>query len=161
VRRTLGLRRIGAHIDQDNFVMFNPNQRSLAACMQELRDFQKAQGLDTRRIVTSQDEVVRKHAYETLAVHNVPEGFTKTRLPVFFEGATTLYISSAAPGATVEPHSHDEGDGIRVMLTGSIRFGERELRAGDWMFGPAGQKYEFTVGPTGASMFYCYACCCA
>lgn len=140
---------------------FNPNQSSLAGCMQELREIQKNFGIDPKKILTSRDEGVRKLAYHELNVANVPQGFTKTRLPVFFEEATTLYISAGAPGIKVPDHSHDEGDGIRFMISGSIHYGDRELVQGDWMFVPAGVPYSFEVGPMGAVMCYCYSCCCA
>lgn len=141
--------------------MFSPNSKSLTRCIEELRAFQSSSGLDAKRIVTSRDSIVQRAAYDQLLVTNVPGGFTKTILPVFFDGPSTLYLSSGAPNSKVEAHSHDEGDGIRVMIAGSIRYGKEELRQGDWMFVPAGQKYEFSVGPQGATMFYCYACCCA
>lgn len=141
--------------------MFDPNSKSLAACLAELRDFQKSAGIDPRRIVHSRDPRVAKALYADLKVANVPEGFSKTMLPVFLPRESTMYLSSAAPFAKVPRHSHDEGDGIRVMVSGSIRYGDIELTEGDWMFVPAGAPYEFEVGPRGATMFYCYCCCCA
>lgn len=139
---------------------FNPNTSDLATCIAELREIQEKYSINPKRIITSRDDTVRELAYSVLAVKNVPEGFTKTRLPVFFDGATTLYISSAAPGAKAPKHSHDEGDGIRLMIGGSIHFGKAELTQRDWMFVPAGVPYEFEVGPQGAIMAYCYQCCC-
>ncbi len=141
--------------------MFNPNQKSLASCVQELRAIQKEFGIDTGKIVHSKNPTVAKLMYDKLAVRNVPEGFTKTMLPVHIDGASTLYISSAAPHAKVPRHSHDEGEGIRFMVSGSIHFGDLELTEGDWMYMPAGAEYEFEVGPRGATMCYCYSCCCA
>jgi hypothetical protein len=140
---------------------FNPNQRDLAACLEDIRAIQKEHGIDPKKIVTSRDPVVAKLAYTKLAVQNVPPGFTKTMLPVFMPRESTLYISAGAPGTKVPSHSHDEGDGIRFMISGSIHYGDRELTEGDWMFIPAGVPYEFEVGPRGAVMCYCYSCCCA
>lgn len=139
---------------------FNPNTSDLKTCIADLRAVQEKYSINPKKIITSRDDTVRKLAYDLLAVKNVPDGFTKTRLPVFFDGATTLYISSAAPGAKVPKHSHDEGDGIRFMIGGSIHFDRFELTQGDWMFIPAGVPYEFEVGPQGATMAYCYQCCC-
>lgn len=140
---------------------FNPNKSTIERCIVQLREVQAKHKINTKTILTSRDPICRKLAYSTLNVENVPEGFTKTMLPVFFEDATTLYISSGAPGAVVPEHSHDEGDGIRFMISGSIEYGDKELTEGDWMFVPAGAKYSFKVGPRGATMFYCYSCCCA
>lgn len=58
-------------------------------------------------------------------------------------------------------HSHDEGDGFRFIVSGSILFDGRELHAGDWMFIPKGKTYSFKVGRSGVGICYCYACCCA
>ncbi|MEP3476420.1 MAG: cupin domain-containing protein [Hyphomicrobiales bacterium] len=140
---------------------FNPNQSTIKECISELYEVQKINNIDTTRIITSRDHGMKQLSLETLSVENIPQGFVKTRLPVFFETPTTLYISTGAPGVKVPSHSHDEGDGIRIMISGSIHYGEKELTQGDWMFIPAGVPYEFEVGNQGATMCYCYGCCCA
>ena len=72
-----------------------------------------------------------------------------------------MFISVGNPGTKVPRHIHKEGDGIRFIAGGSIIYNGQELVAGDWMFIPKGEAYEFQVGPYGATMGYCYACCCA
>lgn len=139
---------------------FDPNKSTLSACLSEIRKIQEKIGLEANRIITSRDEIIRKNS-RLFEVTNVPEGFRKERLPLHLPKESTLYISTGAPGTKVPRHSHDEGDGIRFMISGSIQYGDRELTAGDWMFIPAGADYEFTVGPRGATMCYCYCCCCA
>jgi quercetin dioxygenase-like cupin family protein len=139
---------------------FDPNKSTLSACLSEIRKIQEDIGLDTSRIITSRDEVIRKNS-KLFEVRNVPEGFKKVRLPLHLRNESTLYISTGAPDTKVPRHSHDEGDGIRFMISGSIQYGDKELTAGDWMFIPAGAEYEFVVGPYGATMCYCYCCCCA
>lgn len=139
---------------------FNPNSKSLAACIAQLEEFRKARGLDEKAIITSLDlpDIWRT---KELAVSNVPGGFNKIILPFFTDGPATFYISSAGPYVEVPRHSHDEGPGIRVIMSGSITYKDRELEAGGWMYLKAGAPYEFKVGPRGVSMFYCYQCCCA
>ncbi|RBP50754.1 cupin domain-containing protein [Arenicella xantha] len=141
--------------------MFNPNQSTLASCIENILSMQKEAGINSREIVHSRQPKIRKLMYKALAVDNVPKGFTKTLLPVYFESASTMYISSGAPYTKVPKHSHDEGAGIRFMISGSIHFGDVELTQGDWMYIPAGAGYEFEVGPQGATMCYCYQCSCA
>lgn len=111
-------------------------------------------------IITSRDPMVRA-VQEKLRISNIPNGFKKWQLPVYMDGASQFFLSIGAPDADVPPHSHDEGDGLRVVIGGSIIFKGVELTEGDWMFIPKGKKYDFKVGPGGASMFYCYRCCCA
>jgi len=128
-------------------------QRVEAAC--------KASGLDLAKdIVTSKDTAVKK-TIGNLTVKNIPGGFSKFQLPVIFDGPTQTYMSFGAPNTVVPLHSHDEGAGLRVIMFGSILFKGQELTSGDWMYIPAGKKYEFEVGPMGVGVFYCYRCCCA
>ncbi len=139
---------------------FNPNTKKLAVCIAELEKFRKARGLDEKAIISSLD-LPDLWQTEQLAVSNVPGGFNKIILPFFTDGPATFYISSAGPYTKVPKHSHDEGAGIRVIMSGSIIYNDKELKEGDWMYLKAGAPYEFTVGPRGVSMFYCYQCCCA
>ena len=140
-------------------VAFNPNQRTLADCQAEIRKFQQRKGIKTDRIITSRMVNIWKEP--DLSVKNVPGGFNKAILPIYFETGSTFYISSAGPGVTVPKHSHDEGPGLRFIVSGSIIFDGQELSEGDWMYLPAKAPYEFVVGPRGVTMCYCYCCCCA
>jgi quercetin dioxygenase-like cupin family protein len=139
---------------------FNPNQVTFDEGVERLRRATAKAGLDVGRVVTSRDPEARA-AQELLAVTNIPGGFTKWQLPVYLQSASQLFISVGQAGADVPEHSHDDGDGIRFIVGGSIIYRDQELTTGDWMFIPAGQKYSFKVGPLGAVMCYCYCCCCA
>jgi hypothetical protein len=139
---------------------FDPNRLTLAEGMDLIKNIQKEIGIDTGEIFTSLDLEEPKRV-DGFATSNVPGGFSKWALPTFFEGPTLQYMSYAGPGVHVPDHSHDEGAGLRVIMSGSIIYDGRELREGDWMFIPAGRKYSFKVGERGVGMFYCYSCCCA
>ncbi len=95
-----------------------------------------------------------------LKVDNIPAGFKKWQLPIVL-GPSQLFISIGAADAEVPEHSHDEGDGIRFIMSGSIIYNGKELNAGDWMYIPKGKRYSMKVGPFGATMCYCYCCSCA
>ena len=140
---------------------FDPNQLTFD---EGLKRIQRASDLAQikleRRILTSKDEDVAKLT-DVLKVNNIPEGFHKWQLPVYLEGPSQLFISTAAPGSTVPKHMHRDGDGIRFIISGSVIYNGQELSAGDWMFIPAGLAYSFDVGKFGATMGYCYCCCCA
>lgn len=110
------------------------------------------------RILTSRDADVVK-ACNLLAVDQAPKGFIKWQLPFFLEGGQ-FFITSANPGANIGEHTHPD-EGVRFIISGSIEYDGIELNAGDWMFIPKDKSYSFKVGPHGASMFYCYPCCCA
>lgn len=140
---------------------FDPNQVTFEEGAARVRAVADRLGLlDRRQVLTSRDPEALE-ATRLLTVSNVPGGFTKWQLPVLLERPSQLFVTVAAPGAAVEEHSHDEGDGIRFIAGGSIVFEGFELSAGDWMFIPAGARYSFKVGALGAVMCYCYCCCCA
>jgi redox-sensitive bicupin YhaK (pirin superfamily) len=138
---------------------FDPNQSSLAACLERIDSFRRKNKLGTQSILTSKDIDIWKE--EALHVSNIPGGFNKAIMPFYTDGPATFYVSAAGPGVKVPKHSHKEGAGIRFIVSGSIFWGGHELSEGDWMHMPAGAEYEFVVGPRGVSIFYCYQCCCA
>jgi hypothetical protein len=98
---------------------------------------------------------------KALSIELSNPGFQKWQLPVAFDGiGAQFFVTVAQPGAHVGEHSHDEGDGIRFIVSGSITHNGEELSAGDWMYIRKGAKYSMTVGHLGATMCYCYQCCC-
>jgi hypothetical protein len=142
-------------------VAFKPNALTFEQGIQRIESALEKTGLRLgKKILTSRDPRVREAA-EVLKVKNIPGGFKKWQLPVYLNGPSQMFLSIGAPDVDVPAHSHDEGDGLRVIIGGSILYDGRELTEGDWMFIPMGEKYKFKVGPGGASMFYCYRCCCA
>lgn len=111
-------------------------------------------------IVTSRDPEMND-LREKLSIKLENPGFKKWQLPVALDGVgAQFFVTVASPGASVGEHSHDEGDGLRYIVAGSIEYNGQELHSGDWMFIPKGARYSMNVGPMGASMFYCYQCCC-
>jgi len=137
---------------------FDPNRLTLANCIANAQNALTMARIDIKqKIITSRDEGVLE-LKERLKTTNVPNGFHKWQLPVYLQDPSVMFITVGEPGAKAEPHSHDEGAGIRFIAGGSIIYGDKELTAGDWMFIPAGVSYEFQVGPLGAVMCYCYCC---
>ncbi|EWZ43562.1 hypothetical protein IWW34DRAFT_744967 [Fusarium oxysporum f. sp. albedinis] len=112
------------------------------------------------RILTSRDkEAVALCNLLGVPREQLPAGFTKWQLPFYLDGGQ-FFITSTAPNAEVDEHSHDN-DGVRFIMSGSVYYDGIELNAGDWMYIPKEKRYSLQVGPLGASMCYCYACCCA
>jgi len=139
---------------------FDPNRLAFARCTELVDQAVQSVRLDTKsRIVTSRDPQVLQ-LRKTLETSNIPSGFQKWQLPVYLSKPSHLFATIAEPGAKVGSHSHNEGEGIRFIVSGSIIYNGQELTAGDWMFIPAGVPYSFEVGPYGAMMCYCYCCCC-
>jgi len=141
-------------------VAFKPNALKFEDGVKRVQEAIYSSGLSLKgKILTSRDKELEP-LLDALEVKNVPAEFKKWQLPFVFD-RSQLYISVGNPGADVPKHSHDEGDGLRYIVSGSILYNGKVLNAGDWMFIPKGVSYEFKVGKLGATMFYCYQCCCA
>jgi hypothetical protein len=138
---------------------FNPNQVSFYEGAVRAEGVARKLKIDRSRILTSQDKRLDEIKRE-LRVTNVPDGFRKYQLPFVFDKAQ-FFISYAPADADVPSHSHDEGDAVRFILDGSISHDGVELKSGDWMYIPQGVAYQLKIGPRGATMGYCYQCCCA
>lgn len=139
---------------------WNSNELTFQQGLKRIVEENKKAGFDySRQITTSQDKEA-KSAVDGLKFPYVPDGFTKFQLPFALNSPTQMFISVGAPGTKVPEHSHDEGDGVRFIVNGSIKYNGKELKTGDWMYVPKGKKYSFEVGPLGATFFYCYECCC-
>jgi hypothetical protein len=140
---------------------FNPNQLTFEEGVERIkRASADAHVKLGRGILTSKDPEVLK-VTNVLKVDIIPDGFQKWQLPFYLDKPSQMYISAGAPFTRVAKHSHNEGDGVRFIMSGSILYNGKELTAGDWMFIPAGEPYSFQVGPFGTLMCYCYCCCCA
>jgi hypothetical protein len=140
---------------------FNPNRLTFDEGLERIREvIGKADFKSDGRVITSRDDGIAE-VLDALKVDNVPAGFQKWQLPVYLDSPSQLFVTFAEPRAKAARHAHDEGDGIRFVAGGSIRFDGKDLGPGDWMFIPRGQEYDFEVGPYGALMCYCYCCCCA
>jgi len=140
---------------------FNPNAKTLSYCLEKLKTANAKAGFSQTGTITTSRDNSSKRAAQFLKVTNVPKGFKKFMLPVHMADTCVMYTSVGAPDTKVATHSHDEGDGFRFIVSGSIIYKDQELTSGDWMHIPAGKKYAFTVGLLGVTMFYCYRCCCA
>ena len=131
---------------------FQPEDITFQEGLQRIRGArQKIRASEEDRILTSRDPGVSETS-EDLSVRGLPEGFQMWQLPVVV-GHTLQFIGVAAPGARMPAHRHNQPV-LRVILSGSITYEDKELTAGDWMYVPAGQQYSFEVGRLGATFFY-------
>ncbi|MDY0417014.1 cupin domain-containing protein [Enterobacter sp. 170198] len=140
---------------------FKPNKLTFAEGLKRIENaFAKEKMKYPTSIITSRDANLAK-VCNALKVDNVPLGFKKWQLPVHLEMASQFFISVGVADTAVPLHSHDEGDGFRLIMSGTIIYNGIELTEGDWMFIPKGKSYDFKVGEKGVTLFYCYSCCCA
>jgi redox-sensitive bicupin YhaK (pirin superfamily) len=106
----------------------------LARCQEFVDQAISSIGMEMRaQILTSRDSRSRQ-LRDQLETKNVPGGFRKWQLPVYLSEPSYLFITVAEPGARSTEHSHDDGDGIRFIISGSINYADQELTARDWMF---------------------------
>ena len=71
-----------------------------------------------------------------------------------------FYVSVGEPSTKVEAHAHSDGDGLHIVASGSVLFGDFELTSGDWLYVPKGEKYSFEYGLNGAITIQAHCCCC-
>lgn len=110
-------------------------------------------------ILTSRDPGMDQLRYE-LRREPMPAGWLSWQLPVYLLSSPTFFfLQSAAPGAVLPEHSH-ETDQLRVVLSGGMIYNGLELRSGDWMFIPRGEKNKYTLSaslnPGGCTVMYAY-----
>ena len=106
------------------------------------------------RILTSRDEGVAE-AQEELRRTPMPAGVEQWQVPIVAgAGQDVLWFrSKMAPGAKVPQHSHKTGL-FRIVIEGTLKVGEVELKPGDWMFVPAGKPYSLEAGLDGCLVMY-------
>jgi quercetin dioxygenase-like cupin family protein len=103
-------------------------------------------------IVTSRDPWAAQMR-EELRMTNQPSGVEMWQLPVVLN-QSLLFMQVLAPGAEVPQHAHVRSAVFRLVISGSIVYDGKELKAGDWMYVPQGQSYSFAAGSAGATVMY-------
>ena len=140
---------------------FRPNSLTFEEGLKRIHEANKKLDFDPNKKIVTSREKVAEELRDALRTDNIPDGFIKWQLPLAMAKPTQLFISVGLPGTKVPSHSHDDGAGIRFIASGSVIYDGQELTAGDWMYIPKGAEYSIEVGKFGATMFYCYECCCA
>lgn len=107
-------------------------------------------------VITSLDPSVNDILFDQYR-SGMPPGIDQWQLPVKIDGPSLYFLTVVQPGAIVPTHSHKRAL-FRVIVSGSIILGDgRVLKAGDWMYVPAGTEYSFRGGLNpGAIIFHCY-----
>lgn len=122
-----------------------------------VKDALKRHGVrSSRRIVTSRD-AGQDAVHKDLVRAKMPKGFQQWQLPVALGPDQNIlaFMTHGAPDAVLPSHSHDV-DLFRIVVSGSVRYKDQELTAGDWMVVPSGSTYELTAGPVGVLIFHWY-----
>ena len=105
----------------------------------------------TGRIFHSREPLI-KEMVEELQRDTLPTGFKQWQLPIVLglNGDPVLgFITVGEPNAKIPRHRHEKDSLFRIVISGSVFFGDVELTAGDWMFVPKGKAYSLTAGPLG------------
>jgi len=116
-------------------------------------------GFSSRRdqILTSRDPKMNR-VIRALRRTTYPDGFTGYLLPVFLfkYPPTFCFYQEAEPGAVLPDHSHPV-DQIRQVVWGEMIYKRKVLKAGDWMFIPAGVSYSIRAAKNpGMGINYMY-----
>ena len=105
-------------------------------------------------ILTSRDtgmSAVKRELKRT----GMPPGVEQWQLPVTLGPGEDIlsFTGRMKPGAKVPKHAHKQAV-FRLVIEGSLKYGGKTLKPGDWMYVPAGQAYALTAGPQGCTTLY-------
>lgn len=107
----------------------------------------------TNRITTSRDPGIAA-ATADLKRTGMPAGVQQWQLPLAqpLENLA-VFISRMKPGVAVPEHAHSVWV-FRIVIQGSVKYGRKTLKPGEWMLVPPGQVYSISAGPTGCTVLY-------
>ena len=106
-------------------------------------------------VITSRDPGIAKVTRD-LKRSGLPEGVEQWLLPLIIgpQDGVLYFQSQLKAGAVVPKHRHTHSS-FRVVISGELKFGRKTLKAGDWMYVPAGVDYEIAAGtPKPLKHFY-------
>jgi quercetin dioxygenase-like cupin family protein len=107
------------------------------------------------RIVTSRDPGMAA-ARNDLKRSGMPPGVQQWQLPIAVPVPNLLvFTSTMKAGARVPEHVHKVWV-FRVVTSGTLKYGGKTLKAGDWMMVPPGQAYSISAGTGGCTIFYAH-----
>lgn len=126
-------------------------------------------GLSLEKTITSRDFGVDMARYQLR--RDMPDGWYSWQLPIYLlnRRVTFFFLQTALPGTILPSHAHDVAQ-YRFVISGALIYTapaekgskpERgvELKAGDWIYTPAGAKYTLSVGTNPGQIYhggYCY-----
>ena len=107
-------------------------------------------------VLTSQDRGVEATRDDLRRTH-MPAGFRQFQLPVVLGPDKNVlgFMTEGEPNSEIPEHSHGV-ELFRVVISGSVLYGDQELKAGDWMSVEAGSPYGFKSGDEGCIIFHMY-----
>ena len=80
-------------------------------------------------------------------------------MPSNGKGHFSAYTTCLASGATIAPRRLDTDIGaLKVVVSGSIEFRGRSLTAGDWIWLPVGETYDYSAKKLGSVVFTVLPC---
>ena len=117
----------------------------------------KKHGVAPRRGVLTSRERGVEDTREDLRRTHMPPGFEQWQLPVALgpDKNVLAFMTKAEPNAEIPEHSH-RVELFRVVVSGSVFYGDQELTAGDWMSVQAGSSYGLRAGRDGCVICHMY-----
>jgi len=150
------LRRAAVERDLD----FNPQKREYSTTELKVyglvreaytKDELRSKGYGPQKIDSFHDKATSARS-ELKVETPFGSGIEKWELPVFMP-PLRVHNTVFPPNTSVAPHVHplnsakEPGGGLRVVISGSILYEEKEYKPGDWFFVPNGEPYAFRTDP--------------
>jgi len=119
-------------------------------------DVLRKRGIRAANHITTSRDTGMAAARNDLKRTGMPAGVEQWQLPVSLPLENVLvFISRMKPGAVVPVHAHRVWV-FRVIIAGSLKYGNKTLKPGDWMLVPPGEEYSIKAGSDGCTVFYAH-----
>jgi len=119
-------------------------------------DVLRQRGIRAANQITTSRDTGMAAAQRDLKRTGMPAGVEQWQVPIVTPLDNVLvFISRMKPGTAVPPHVHRVWV-FRVVISGTLKFGRKTLRPGDWMLVPPGREYSIQAGSGGCTVAYAH-----
>jgi mannose-6-phosphate isomerase-like protein (cupin superfamily) len=138
--------------------MYERNEKGEVKGVRRVADALKKHGVRLgNRVITSQDKGMDA-AQRDLKRAGSPPGVEQWQIPIVLGADKNIqdilcFVSRMEPGAKVPEHSHNHGL-LRIVIEGTLKYRDLELKPGDWMLVPKGVSYSVEAGARGCHVMY-------
>jgi quercetin dioxygenase-like cupin family protein len=119
-------------------------------------DVLRKRGMRAANQVTTSRDTGMAAARNDLKRTGMAAGTEHWQLPVEVPiDGVVMFITRMKPGVAIPEHAHRVWV-FRVVITGSLKYGRKTLKPGDWMLVPPGKRYAVVAGAGGCTVFYAH-----
>ena len=119
-------------------------------------DVLRKRGMRAAKQITTSRDPGMAAARNDLKRTGMAAGTEHWQLPVEVPiDGVVMFITRMKAGVAIPEHAHRVWV-FRVVIAGSVKYGRKTLKPGDWMLVPPERRYSIVGGPSGCTMFYAH-----